>query len=272
MTSWRGQALIALALLGTSPVAAASLRMTPIGLDLTAPEKAGSISLTNTADEPVNLQVRIFKWTQVEGRDELTETRDVIASPPVATIKGGDTYTLRAVRVSSTPVSGEETYRLVIDELPKPIDPRATGQGVRMVLRSSMPVFFAEKDIRPDLAFKVWAEGGKTYLEATNKGRRHAKLAGMKLVTPQGELSFGGGLNGYVLAGQTMRFEAPTDKVAPAAAAPGPNGQEGARTGGNPASNPASNPGVTLAAGPAELVSGQGSSLEVRQRVSVETR
>ena len=263
MMTWRRKALIALAMLGTTPLNAASLRMTPIGLDLAEPDKAGAISLTNTAAESVDLQVRIFKWSQINGKDELTETRDVLVSPPVATIKGGETYTIRVVRVASRPVSGEETYRLVIDELPKPIDPRATGQGVRMVLRSSMPVFFTQKNIRADLQFSCWTQGGKTFLRVTNTGRRHAKLAGLKLVGPQGELSVGGGLNGYVLAGQTMTVEAPTTKLKPAPVL----GKDG-----KPDPKAVAGPEVPLSAGPIQLVSGIGSTPDVKQTVTVETR
>jgi fimbrial chaperone protein len=263
MKTWRRKALIALAMLGTTPLDAASLRMTPIGLDLSEPDKAGAISLTNTGTESVDLQVRIFRWSQVNGKDELTETRDVLVSPPVATIKAGDTYTVRVVRIANRPVSGEETYRLVIDELPKPIDPRATGQGVRMVLRSSMPIFFTQKGIRADLQYSCWTQGGKTFLRITNTGKRHAKLAGMKLVAPQGELSFGGGLNGYVLAGQTMTIEAPTTKLKPAPVL----GKDG-----KPDPKAPTGPETPLSAGTYQLVSGVGSSLDVKQTVTVEAR
>lgn len=224
-----------------TPLQAASLRMTPIGLDLAAPEKAGALSLTNTADEEVNIQVRIFKWTQEDGKDVLSETRDVLVSPPAATIKPQETYTLRVVRIATRPVSGEETYRVVIDELPKPIDPRATAQGVRMVLRTSMPIFFVEPKAVPNLKFTSWRSGEKYFIEVVNEGARHVKLAGMSLTTPAGELSFGAGLNGYVLPGMTMKFEAPADKS-------------------------------VISPGPATLSSGKGSSIEVKQAITVETR
>ena len=216
--------------------------MSPIGLDLTSPEKAGAISLTNTADEPVNLQIRIFKWTQAEGKDVLTETRDVLVSPPATTIKAEETYTLRVVRTSSQPVSGEETYRLVIDELPKPIDPRAPAQGVRMVLRTSMPIFFADKAAIADVKFTSWRSGDKYYIEAVNAGTRHVKLAGITLSSADGDVSFGSGLNGYVLPGQTMRFESAADAKA------------------------------VLQPGPATLKTGKGSSLDLTRDLVIDAR
>ncbi|RZL42734.1 MAG: molecular chaperone [Variovorax sp.] len=244
MNWWRKAFPIAAAtlLLAVTPLHAASLRMSPIGLDLTAPEKAGAISLTNTSDEPVNLQIRIFKWTQVDGKDVLTETRDVLVSPPATTIKAEETYTLRVVRTASQPVSGEETYRLVIDELPKPIDPRAPAQGVRMVLRTSMPIFFADKAAIADIRFTSWRSGDKYYIEAFNAGARHVKLAGITLSSPDGEVSFGSGLNGYVLAGQTMRFESAADTRA------------------------------LVRPGAATLITGKGSSLDLRKDLVIEAR
>jgi fimbrial chaperone protein len=233
MNWWRKAFPIAAAtlLLAVTPLHAASLRMSPIGLDLTAPEKAGAISLTNTSDEPVNLQIRIFKWTQVDGKDVLTETRDVLVSPPATTIKAEETYTLRVVRTASQPVSGEETYRLVIDELPKPIDPRAPAQGVRMVLRTSMPIFFVDKAAIADIRFTSWRSGDKYYIEAF-----------ITLSSPDGEVSFGSGLNGYVLAGQTMRFESAADTRA------------------------------LVRPGAATLITGKGSSLDLRKDLVIEAR
>lgn len=229
-------------LFAVTPLHAASLRMSPIGLDLTAPEKAGAISLTNTSDEPVNLQVRIFKWSQADGKDVLTETRDVLVSPPATTIKAEETYTLRVVRTSSQPVSGEETYRLVIDELPKPIDPRAPAQGVRMVLRTSMPIFYADKAAIADVKFTSWRSGDKYYIEAVNAGTRHVKLAGITLSSADGEVSFGSGLNGYVLPGQTMRFESAADTK------------------------------TSVKPGAATLTTGKGSSLDLKKDVLIEAR
>ena len=225
---------------------AASLRITPVIIDQTAPAKSGSIAVTNISDEPVTLQIRAFRWSQENGQEHISETRDVIASPPLARLNPGETYTLRVLRVVAKPVTGEESYRLILDEVPKPIDPSAAGQNVRIVLRSSLPVFFAQQGSRPDLDFKAWTENGRAILEVHNKGTRYAKLVGMRLVADGKTLALASAQNGYVLAGKTIRFES--------------QGETPAILAGS---------GSRLSA---ELISGPGSSLEVRQTVVLERR
>ena len=68
--------------------------------------------------EGVAVQARVFRWSQVNGEDKLEKTEDVIISPPVLTVHGGAPSTFRLVRVAKTPVSGEETYRVLLDEIP----------------------------------------------------------------------------------------------------------------------------------------------------------
>ena len=99
---------------------AASLRVAPTTISLVAPDAASVLSLRNDDKRPINVQIRVFRWTQVDGVDRLEPARDVVASPPAARLAGGAATTVRIVRVSKAPVSGEESYRLLVDELPDP--------------------------------------------------------------------------------------------------------------------------------------------------------
>ena len=194
----------------SAPVIAASLSLSPVGLDLLSNQKAASISLTNNGSQPVSLQVRIFKWSQIDGKDVLEPTRNVLASPPAATVPAGATYTIRVARVGPVP-TGSESYRLFIDELPKAVDPRAAPQAVSMVLRTSLPVFFTPKEAVARLTWTVWQDSSGTHLRGTNNGQRYVKLADLAVETPAGRLSFGTQLAGYILPGATRQFDLPVD-------------------------------------------------------------
>ncbi|OOG53714.1 fimbria/pilus periplasmic chaperone [Rhodanobacter sp. C03] len=194
---------------------AASLRISPIGIDMSAAERASSMTLVNTGTDPVNLQLRIFKWSQVNGEEVLVPATDMLVSPPAATIPAGVSYTVRIARQSVTSVQNELSYRVFIDELPKPVDPRTLGQGVSMVLRTSLPVFVVDPKAFAKLSWKVWQDGSGLHAEATNSGQRHAKIIGLA-VQPEGgsPLVFGNGLNGYVLTGAHKRFDLKMDPKA----------------------------------------------------------
>ncbi|WP_158882736.1 fimbria/pilus periplasmic chaperone [Rhodanobacter sp. L36] len=206
---------LGLALGLTQPSEAASLRISPIGIDMSAAERAASMTLVNTGADPVNLQLRVFKWTQVHGEEVLEPATDMLISPPAATIPAGASYTVRVARQSVASVQSELSYRVFIDELPKPIDPHTLGQGVAMVLRTSLPVFVVDPNAYAKLSWKVWQDASGVHAEAINSGLRHAKIIGLT-VQPEGGASmvFGAGLNGYVLAGAQKRFDLQLDPKA----------------------------------------------------------
>ena len=119
---------------------AASLQVAPVLVEVPAPGATATLKLRNEGNRPLDAQIRIFKWTQVDGADSLTPTNDVAASPPLASLRPNTDYTVRVVRTKKEPVAKEESYRLLIDELPSAAG--SQGTAVNIALRYSMPVFF----------------------------------------------------------------------------------------------------------------------------------
>lgn len=191
---------------------AAALQVSPVSLDLTVPERAASVNLRNDSSEPTNVQARVFIWTQVNGKDQLTPAVDVIATPPAVKVQPGKTYTIRVTHLDGSAKRPEESYRLLIDELPD-INVRRRNVTVNMVTRYSLPVFFSERSAASNLQWKVRQHGKNVQITATNTGTRHAKIANLMAVTGNKQVSFGSGLNGYVLAGSTVEWEAMAGKV-----------------------------------------------------------
>ena len=99
--------------------AQASLRVQPLSVEVTSPSQSTSITLQNNGSEVLSLQLRVFDWSQENGEDRLAPTNEVVASPPVARIAPGSSYTVRIARTSGAAAAdAEESYRLWIDELP----------------------------------------------------------------------------------------------------------------------------------------------------------
>ncbi|QND54209.1 molecular chaperone [Phyllobacterium sp. 628] len=184
---------------------AAFLQVSPVTLDLTAPAQTASVNLRNNGDRPVNVQVRVYRWTQNSNQDFLTPATDVVASPPAATLQPGTTYTIRVARTAAPVESGEETYRLLIDELPE-INVRRRAESVNLAIQYSIPVFFSDRGAGADLHWKVEREGNRLAVEVTNTGNRHAKIADLAVTSPSAKVSLGEGLNGYALPGATRRW------------------------------------------------------------------
>jgi fimbrial chaperone protein len=177
---------------------AGSLRVTPVTIELAAPAAAATTQLRNLDTRPVNAQVRVFRWMQVNGADKLVETRDVVVSPPFAALASNSEQVLRVVRLSKQPVQGEEAYRLLVDELPDAS--RTAGPAVNFVVRHSIPVFFGGAGMRPGkLEWSVERKGGKIRITASNTGDRRVRLSALKLSAASGRtVTLGEGLAGYV--------------------------------------------------------------------------
>ena len=120
-------AAVTLAAQGSSH--AATLQVEPVLIDVTAPGAASTVTLRNEGAAPINVQIRVFRWSQVDGKENLEPTDEVVASPPAVTLAPKGNYVARVVRVSKRPISGEESYRVLIDQLPAPRQQRGNASN-----------------------------------------------------------------------------------------------------------------------------------------------
>ena len=207
----RATALLAFAFLASSaivPAHAQSLRVSPVTIELPPGAESAVFTLDTEAKEGVAVQARVFRWFQAGGEDKLEKTEDVVVSPPVMKLQSGAPSTLRLVRVTKRPVSGEETYRVLIDEIP---DRKKLQAGtVALNIRQSVPVFFAGVDARPgSITWKAVERNNKLVLEATNGGQKRVQLRTLNVTDGNRDLMKNGW--GYVLQGQSKSWELQAD-------------------------------------------------------------
>ena len=190
-----------------SPALAASLQVSPVSVEIPAPGAASIVTLRNLGNGPINVQVRVFRWTQEHGEDVLSPAVGVAASPPAVKLNPQHDYAVRVVRTAKTPVEGEEAYRLLVDELPKPTT--NPGANVKFVVRYSIPVFFTDDEVVSKVTWAAELRGGRLTLIATNDGDSRLRISAMKVEGKSGgKVSFGDGLVGYVLGHSTAKWTA----------------------------------------------------------------
>ncbi|NER61673.1 molecular chaperone [Pseudomonas sp. MAFF212428] len=229
----RGMGIVAavgaLLVAGTAQ-AATSVLIWPIDPVLEADQKAGALWLENRGDTPASLQVRVFAWRQGEFDDQFQAQREIIGSPPVATLAAGQKQLIRLTRTAQSPAGQEQAYRIIIDEIPPALpatDANTPPQAaIRFQMRYSVPLFVYGQGLwgkpdadgkrdaagvgKPRLSWRQVSVQGKPYVEIRNVGPVHARLT--DVVMQQGSQSrpVVEGLLGYVLPGATMRWPAPT--------------------------------------------------------------
>lgn len=186
---------------------ATSLQVSPVLIDVPAPGAAATVNVANLSEDAVVAQIRVFKWVQESGTDKLVETKDVVVSPPIAKLKPSSKAVLRVVRRAKAAPTGEESYRIVIDQVPE--KKRTRGVGINFAVRYSIPVFFGGLDNEEaSIIWEVGNKGGRTFVTATNAGSRRVRIADLKVKAAAGSVSFGGGLTGYVLPRSSVTWTA----------------------------------------------------------------
>jgi len=193
---------LAIALASILPAQAGTVLVSPISLELTAPLQTGAITLKTASDEPAKVQLRVMKWSiSDDGHESLEPTNDVVISPPFATITPDAPFIARVVRLSSTPLHGEENYRIQIDEIlvNKPTSVRKIA--FNFAVRQTMPLFFREAKFTPvDIEFKLVRSGNQIQLVGHNIGDEHARLELLTLKDASGKTVWADtGLSGYIL-------------------------------------------------------------------------
>lgn len=189
---------------------AAQLSVEPVLLELNAPTAAGTLTLRNDEDVDVTVQTRVFRWSQIQGTENLEATTDVVASPPAVRMAPHSDYTVRVVRTSKQPVRGEESYRVIVDQLPDAR--RQSPLAINILIRQSIPVFFRAAQLtRANVSWSLAYERGKVVVTASNSGDERLQIASLRLRDAAGStINFGNGLVGYVLGRSSMSFIAAT--------------------------------------------------------------
>jgi fimbrial chaperone protein len=215
--------LAAAALLSGTAAHGANLQISPVSISFQPGQNSAGIQLQNNGDTPLYGQVRVYAWDQRDGIDALTPTTQLVASPPIIEIAGKSAQTIRLVRRSAagspaTPGGAEQTYRILIDELPRG-DPQQANVAIR--LQYSVPAFVLPSDTQaaPQLEWSTFQRAGAWHLRARNTGALHAQIGATSVTVGSRDVVLSKGLLGYALPGRTREWALPAD-VAGALPAP----------------------------------------------------
>jgi len=128
--------LVVLAAAGTA--AASTLNVSPVRIELSPTVSTAVLTLRNPEDAPVTVQATPAAWSQADQQDQLTDTHDVLVTPPLFTIPPKGHQIVRVALLRKPDASRELDYRLVLAEIPPPGTPESTG--LRFALRITMPI------------------------------------------------------------------------------------------------------------------------------------
>ncbi|HEC2112931.1 molecular chaperone [Klebsiella oxytoca] len=206
-----------------SVMAASSVLVWPIFQTIESHEKGSELWLENRGATPVNLQLRVFSWDQKGSSDAYADQRDVVASPPFTTVAPGQRQLVRLMRIAPVTAGKEQSYRIVIDEIPA-AEPTAQKEqnsaGLKMRMRYVLPLFTYGQGINPlknngsveavrtTLRWSLSRQNSRQTLCIGNTGNQHARLSAVYWANAggKGQIAQANGLLGYVLAQKKSCF------------------------------------------------------------------
>jgi fimbrial chaperone protein len=205
--------LFGLVLLQAGVVSAATFRVSPVRLSLTASGTSGLLTLSNDSSETLRFQLTAFGWGQGPGGEmELAPTEEIILFPRLLTLEAGKERKIR-VGASVPFAASEKTYRVFVEEIPSADRPDASGSGVRVLTRMGIPIFLRPPKPRAEGAIeKPGVEDGRLRFAIRNSGNVHLMLetVGLRGIGAAGETVLDQQLEGwYVLAGGVRQYDLP---------------------------------------------------------------
>jgi fimbrial chaperone protein len=181
--AWRTLALCALAGLFGPLAWSGSFQVNPIRVDLSGRAQTSALTVRNTGDEPVVVQVSVEAWSQDESKDVYAPTRELLATPPVMTIPPNEERIVRVGMRRAPDRNRELSYRLFLQEVPPP--PKPGFQGLVVALRVGLPVFIApaQGTASPRMTWKAARlPDNKIEVTAANGGTAHLQVADFTLM------------------------------------------------------------------------------------------
>ncbi|MCI3281613.1 fimbria/pilus periplasmic chaperone [Synechococcus sp. PCC 6717] len=169
------------------------------------------LTLTNTGETPLNFEISLRKWQQTpDGQDELSEADGgVVAFPLLLSVPPGEQRSLR-VGVRQPPLEQENTYRLLVAELPSPNIPNTQGAQLRIIKILSLPVFIEPVTPQRQGEFvNASIQQGRLSVTLRNTGNVHIQTLGIIVrgKSDQGAVIFEQTLDSvYVLANRQRDF------------------------------------------------------------------
>ncbi|HAU5602949.1 TPA: molecular chaperone [Citrobacter koseri] len=184
---------------------AASLQVTPVSLSFVLHENAKAVYLSNSGSFVLRAQLRLYRWEQKDGQDVMTATSDLVVSPPFTQIPAGKTQLVRMLMVQPVPENTEQSWRLIVDELPPERSAvPASDNEINFLLRYSVPVF-AGNDKKPSTdRIRISLKDNRLWVK--NDNPVHIKLSNVRLFKGKQVMDITSGLMGYVLAGKEMSW------------------------------------------------------------------
>lgn len=183
-----------------SALCAGTVEVSPVIASLSPSHAIQAFTVKDAGQAPVTVQIALMKWDQVNGRDVLTPTDELLSTPPLFSVVPEQSQIVRVGALHARPQQAESAYRIFFTEVPPP--PQPGFRGLSVTLRLSVPVFVEPTHPKPPvLTWRVTrGSNGSTLVDVANDGSVHAKILSLSLLDEETKGVMQQDMSQYVLA------------------------------------------------------------------------
>ncbi len=166
-----------------------------------------TMMIGNTSGEEIFIQAELMAWTQQDGKDVYTPSREIMMSPPMFKIPAGGEQTVRLRVMREGAIEQERAYRLFLQEVPLSKTKESTVASVATVLKIGVPIFI--QPAKADPAKYDWQathSAGSVTVKVSNNTNSHVQFTALRLTSPEGKVLSDEKVFVYVLPGQTYKW------------------------------------------------------------------
>lgn len=200
------------------PAVAGAFTVTPVRIYMSVRDRAVAVTVTNDGDAEVVIQADINTWKQApDGTDQLELTDDLILSPPIIKLAPKARQVVRLARLAPPDVSRQNTYRLILREVPEALTQKPNVQ-ISIALALSMPVFITPPKVKREVSCGIAGIEGKTVgVRCSNTGTAYSQIRDIDILRGDKKIAaFSGGT--YILPGASKTMAVAAEAAVP----PGP--------------------------------------------------
>lgn len=196
---------------------AGEFSVSPVRIFMKANERAVAVTVVNEGSEELVMQSEIYSWQQKPGgEDVLKPTEDLVLSPPIVKLAPKARQVLRLARVGGAPAGQEQSYRMIVREVP---EARQAGKDakVQMALAFSLPIFITPNGAKRQVDCDVQrASAQAVKVNCRNTGNAYAQIRGITLTSASGTPLAARDFVGYLLPDVQRTIEVQATNAIPA--------------------------------------------------------
>lgn len=200
-------ALLLAAAVACIPAGAAQFTITPVRIFMSPRDRAVAVTVTNDSDEEVVMQADLYTWKQkADGSDDLVLTEDLILTPPILKLPPRGRQVVRLARLSGPPAAVQQTYRLIMREVP---EARENDKlQLQVALAFSLPVFISPPGVKRELQCSLErAAADHVRAVCMNSGNAYAQIRALEVLDARGVKVAARDTGGYLLPAVKRAFD-----------------------------------------------------------------